>query len=269
VDPRLRAIFHASDELELHVAGGVVHQPAVFFIPLPGIADIAIDRGLQAAVQGDAGIGWDTPLALRLEVQGFVHYYQNLVFVYTLLLRESFELICDAIDCGGRELQERIDGFSYGAEVFVKRPLGERVTGWLSYTLAWSSVEDVAGVPYTPTWDVRHVGNAVVAWALGAGFSVGARAHVRSGKLHGEFLRDDQLQLRHDERRLPWFGRIDAMTAYQWSTSWGQMRVSLEWFNVTLAREPVEIVCTGEPRSCRTVYLPAIFFPNLGVRGEI
>jgi hypothetical protein len=253
----------------VHLAGGVVHQPAVFFIPLPGIADIAIDRGLQAAVQSDAGFGWDTPLDLRLEVQGFVHYYQNLVFVDALLLDQSYELICEAIDCGGRELQERIDGFSYGVEVFLKRTLEERVSGWLSYTLAWADVDDVAGIPYTPTWDVRHVGNAVLEWNVGGGFTTGVRAQVRSGKLHGEFVLDDQLRLHHDERRLPWFGRVDAMAAYQWTNSWGRMRVSLEWFNLTLAREPVEITCTGQPRTCRTVYLPAIYFPNLGLRGEI
>jgi hypothetical protein len=47
------------------------------------------------------------------------------------------------------------------------------------------------------------------------------------------------------------------------------MRVALEWFNATLSREPEEMVCAGTPRKCQTVYLPAIFFPNLGVRGEI
>jgi hypothetical protein len=243
----------------------------VFFIPLPGIADVAIDRGLQAAVQSEAGIGWDTPLELRVELQGFLHYYQNLVFIDALVLDESFDMICKsgAIDCGGVELEDRIDGFSYGGEVFIKRPLTETLSGWLSYTLAWSDVDDVAGVPYTPTWDVRHVGNLVLQWDVGGGFSLGARGHVRSGKLHGEFLIDEQLRLHHDEHRLPWFGRVDATTAYQWSTSWGRMRVSLEWFNLSFTREPIDLVCTGEPRTCRTIYLPAIYFPNLGLRGEI
>ena len=91
----------------------------------------------------------------------------------------------------------------------------------------------------------------------------------RSGKLHGEFLLDDNFRLRHDELRLPWFARVDLQVAYGWTTSWGRMRVSLEWMNVTLAEEPVDIQCAGVPRECRTIYLPAIFFPNLGVRGEI
>ena len=273
IDPRARAIWHAGDALDLHVAGGVVHQPAVFYIPLPGIADVALDRGLQSAIQTEAGVGWDTPLELRIELQGFLHYYQNLVFVDTLFLQDSFDKICgnssNRIDCTGLVLPSRIDGYSYGAELFVRRPVSERLSGWVSYTLAWSQVDDVAGMTYTPTWDARHVGNLVLQWNMGAGFSSGARLMFRSGKTHGEFLIDDRLQLNRDERRLPWFMRLDLELAYAWHPDWGRMRVSLEWFNATLAKEPFDLECVGEPRVCRVIYLPAIFFPNLGVRGEI
>jgi hypothetical protein len=269
LDPRLRVILHVSPEVELHVAGGVVHQPAVFYLPLPGIVDVANDRGLQTAIQSEAGVGWDTPLDLRAELQFFLHHYSNLVFTDTLFLTDSFDMICRTIRCGNVSVPTRIDGFSYGTEVFLKRPVTDRLSGWISYTLAWSAVDRVAGLSYTPTWDVRHIGNLVLQWNMGAGFSSGARLQVRSGKLQGEFVIDDQLQLARDEHRMPWFARLDLEIAYGWQTWWGRMRVSLEWFNATLAREPAEIVCTGSPRTCQTVYLPAIFFPNLGVRGAI
>jgi hypothetical protein len=269
LDPRVRVILHTSDEFELHVAAGVVHQPAVFFLPLPGIADIATDRGLQTAIQSEAGIGWDTPLALRVELQAFLHHYDNLVFTDALLLSDSFDMICQTIQCGSAKVPDRIDGFSYGAELFLKRNATERLSGWISYTLAWSAVDDVVGLHYTPTWDVRHVGNLVVQWNMGAGFSAGARLQARSGKLQGAFVLDDKLQLSRDERRLPAFARLDLQLAYAWPTWWGRLRISLEWFNATFAREATELVCTGTPRMCQTVYLPAIFFPNLGLRGEI
>jgi hypothetical protein len=269
LDPRARVILHASDTVDVHVAGGVAHQPAVFYIPLPGVVDVAIDRGLQTALQSEFGVGWDTPLAFRAEGQVFVHRYLNLVFIDALALEESFEMICRTIDCGDATLGDRIDGTSYGGEVFLRRSIDERISGWLSYTLAWSTVDDVAGMAYTPTWDVRHLGNLVLQWDIGGGFSTGGRLHARSGKLHGEFLVDDQLRLARDERRLPWFARLDLLVAYAWHPGWGRMRVSLEWFNATLSREPIDILCTGSPRTCKTQYLPAIFFPNLGVRGEI
>lgn len=272
LDPRARVIWYPSPVVDLHIASGVVHQPAVFYIPLPGIVDVATDKGLQAAIQTEVGAGWDSPLGLRAEVQAFMHLYQNLVFVDALALNESFDMICSgplAIDCAGAQLADRIDGMSYGAELFLKRPVDEDVSGWVSYTLAWSTVDDVAGVPYTPTWDVRHVGNAVVQWKIGGGFSAGARVQARSGKVNGEFLIDDSQMLARDTHRLPWFVRLDAQIAYAWQPSWGRMRVSLEWFNTTFAQEPIDTVCTGMPRTCRTIYIPAIVFPNLGVRGEI
>jgi hypothetical protein len=270
LDPRARVILHARPDLDLHVAGGVVHQPAVFYIPLPGIVDVAIDNGLQAAIQSEAGVGWDTPLDIRAELQLFLHHYDNLVFTDAITLRDSLEMVCETIGCpNGVEVPDRIGGYSYGAELFLRRPITQRLAGIVSYTLAWSSVDDVAGLPYTPTWDVRHVMNLVLQWNMGAGFSSGARFSLRSGKLHGEFVIDDQLKLARDERRMPMFERLDLELAYAWSTWWGRMRVALEWFNATLAREPAEIICTGQPRRCKVEYLPAIFLPNLGVRGEI
>jgi hypothetical protein len=153
-------------------------------------------------------------------------------------------------------------------ELFLRRPITERLSGFLSYTLAYSSVGRVAGKPYTPTWDVRHVANLVLQWQIGGGFSAGLRWFLRSGKMHGDFLLDDARQLIREEARLPVFTRLDLETAYAWPTRWGRMRVALEWFNATMVREPFDATCSGIPRSCQTAYLPAIFFPNVSVRGE-
>jgi TonB dependent receptor len=268
LDPRLRVIVHASEEFDVHVAAGVVHQPAVFFIPLPGIADLANDRGLQTALQSEAGVGWDTPLDLRAEIQFFLHGYENLVFTDTLFLGDSLDEICNNIDCMGATVPSRIDGLSYGLEVFLKRPITEALSGFVSYTVAWSAIDQIAGLPYTPTWDVRHVANVVLQWQIGAGFSAGLRWFFRSGKVQGDFSVGDRLQLARDETRLPGFSRLDLEVAYAWKTFWGRMRVALEWFNATLTREPQDLLCEGVPRSCRVRYLPAIFFPNLSFRGE-
>jgi hypothetical protein len=273
LDPRVRVILHPSDTLELHLAAGVAHQPAVFFLPLPGIADLPTGQGLQAALQSEAGVAWDTPLGLRAELQAFVHRYQNLVFTDTLALSNTLERVCStrspiALECRGTDAPERIDGYAYGAELFLRRPISERLSGFVSYTLAFSAVQRVAGLAYTPSWDVRHVANLVLQWQIGAGFSAGLRLFVRSGKSQGEFLLDPMRRLIRDEQRLPGFTRLDLELAYSWRPGWGRMRVALEWFNVGMAREPVGLECRGDPRSCEPRYLPAIFFPNLSVRGE-
>jgi hypothetical protein len=274
IDPRARLIVHASDSVHLHVAAGIVHQPAVFFLPLPGISDLANDEGLQTALQSEAGVSWDTPWKLRAELQLFLHRYDNLVFTDTLLLRDALLNICSdtspiMIDCTNLKVPKRINGYSYGMELFLRRPITERLSGFLSYTLAFSAVDDVAGQKYTPSWDVRHVANLVLQWQIGSGFSAGLRWFIRSGKMHGEFLLDPSgVGIVRDEARLPIFARLDLEAAYAWLTSWGRMRVALEWFNATLAREAVDATCTGASLRCQTIYLPAIFFPNLSIRGE-
>ncbi|MCC7538500.1 MAG: TonB-dependent receptor [Deltaproteobacteria bacterium] len=269
LDPRARVVLHASRDLELHVAAGVVHQPAVFFVPLPGLADVATDRGLQSALQTEVGVGWDAPGGIRAEAQLFLHQYAGLVFADVLFLGEALDRICVTVGCDDASVPNRIDALSYGLELFLRRAPEERLSGWLSYTLSFADAEDVAGLPYTPSWDVRHVLNVVLQGDLVAGVSTGLRFHARSGKMHGEFVLDDALQLVRDERRLPWFVRFDIQVAYAWRTSWGRLRVWLEWFNATLTREPQDIECEGSPRVCRVEYLPAIFFPSIGIRGEI
>jgi hypothetical protein len=274
LDPRLRLILHVSDALRFHVAAGVVHQPAVFYVPLPGIADLASDQGLQTALQSEVGVGWDSPWKLHLELQLFAHRYKDLVFLDTLLLRNALDTICSernllpVAECMDTSIPKRLSGVAYGTEVFLRRPITERLSGFVSYTLAFASVGRVAGLPYTPSWDVRHVANLVLQYRVLAGLSLGVRWFIRSGKTTGDFILDETRHLARDEQRLPFFTRLDADISYAWQPRWGRMRVALEWFNVTMSREPLGVSCDMLPRRCRVDYIPAIFFPNLSVRAE-
>ncbi len=274
IDPRVRAILTPTPGLDLHIAGGVTRQPAVFFVPLPGLSEIALDFGLQTAIQAEAGVGYDVLEDLRAEAQVFVHRYQGLVFT-DLFFNQSID--CGSAYCGENEIDPRVDGTSYGGELFIRRPpgLGD-ISGFLSYTLAWSEIDDDATpYAYTPSYDIRHVLNAVALIDFGGGWTAGARVHVRSGKPLGYTYADvEQLAVGRYEQRLPVFFRLDAQFAYSWETSWGRMRFQLEFFNTTLSREPLGIDCYGmmggaPTQECKVEYGPPIFFPNLGLRAEL
>jgi hypothetical protein len=117
--------------------------------------------------------------------------------------------------------------------------------------------------------------NLVVQYQIGAGFAFGARLHYQSGKIANvTFVRAEPV--RYDQR-LPAFFRADAQFSYSWSLSWAKLRLSLEWLNVTLSREPTEIQCRDgvdigtDPSAatpCSVVRAPALFFPNLGLRAQ-
>jgi len=67
-------------------------------------------------------------------------------------------------------------GYSYGAELFVKKRVGN-VNGWIGYT--WSKTERVFesfndGKPYPTRWDRRHDLNVVISWKIADRWEAGA-----------------------------------------------------------------------------------------------
>ena len=270
VDPRLRGTFHVHDAVDLHLAIGVTRQPAVFFIPLPGLADVAVARGPQVALQSEVGIAVEPHDAFEIEAQAFVHRYTGLLFLDLFLDTET--CLEEGIACEQVDVPERVSGTSYGAEFFLRADPELRVSGFVSYTLSWAQVDALPGLDYTPSYDVRHVLNvAGRAQLIEDRLSIGFRFHVRTGKPLGiTYFSLEELALQRYEQRLPAFYRIDAEIAYQWRTRWGRFRLALEWLNVTFSEEPVDLDCGGRlgapTAPCAVDFAPAIVLPNLGLR---
>lgn len=270
LDPRLRATFHATPELDLHVALGVTRQPAVFFVPLPGLADVAVARGPQVAVQSEVGFTIALLDQLDLEAQVFLHRYTGLLFLDLFL--DSRACLDNGTACRTLDVPDRVSGLSYGGEVFLRADPELPVSGFLSYTLSKAQIDALPGIDYTPSYDVRHVLNvAGRAQLIQDRLSIGARLHVRTGKPVGvTYLSLPDRTLARYEQRLPTFYRIDAEIAYQWATRWGRFRLSLEWLNVTFSKEPVDLDCgsaLGVPTPpCPVNRGPALVLPNLGLR---
>jgi hypothetical protein len=160
-----------------------------------------------------------------------------------------------------------------------------------SYTLGFSdltatAVPIQAGLPfptqtfdYTPSYDVRHVVNAALAWHAKFGLILSARVQSRSGRAEGWVWLDDRGVVQQYVQRVPWFTRLDLIVAYDWAKPGRRMRISLEWLNVTQARDVQEIdsdnpqasqACIlrwGQPpEACPITYTTAIWFPNLSFR---
>lgn len=271
LDPRLRGTFHVHEMVDLHLAVGVTRQPAVFFIPLPGLDEVAVARGPQVAIQSEAGIALEPIDDLRIEAQAFVHRYTGLLFLDLFLDGET--CVEDDIGCQRVDVPDRVSGTSYGAELFIRADPKLRLSGFASYTLSWAQIDALPGLDYTPSFDVRHVFNlAGRAQIVPDRFSIGARLHVRTGKPLGVIYVDPAgPTIGRYQQRLPTFYRIDAEIAYQWKTRWGRFRLSLEWLNLTWSREPTDLDCgslIGAPDPpCDVGFAPAIVLPNIGLRG--
>jgi len=247
-DPRLRAVFDWTEKLELHAAFGLAHQPSVFFLPLPGLTEVALDKGLSRSIQSELGVGYQLPYSVKLEVQGFLHHYTGLLLP---------ELVMDADISDTPPLSNAI---AYGLEVFLKREMGEHVTGWVGYTLGFAEANAYRSIgKFRPDFDVRHVLNVVAQWRVWRGLSIGGRLHARSGRVI------EQLNPRY-EQRLPWFIRPDVRVGYAWRGRYADMTAYVEWLNVAVRPEYLDADCLlGQ---CTATKTPPISLPNLGVRAE-
>ena len=156
-----------------------------------------------------------------------------------------------------------------------------------SYTLAYSDLTATALLfdapsqtfDYTPSYDVRHVMNGALAWQADFGLIISARVFARSGRTEGWLWRDPSGQVQQYVQRVPWFVRLDAEIAYQWAKPGRRMRISLEWINITQARDSQE-VDSGDPSApfecqirwgvpsepCPIKFTAAIWYPNLSFR---
>lgn len=248
VDPRVLFAFDWTEALSLHAAFGLAHQPSVFFFPLPGLTEVAVDRGLTRAIQSEVGLSYDLPLSLRFEAQAFLHRYTRLLLP---------ELVMDASIEDNPPLS---DAIAYGVEFFLKRELGAHLTGWVGYTLGWADANSPRSIgKFQPDFDVRHVLNAVLQWKVYGGFAVGGRLHARSGRLI------EQLNPRY-EQRLPWFVRGDMRVGYAWRARFADMVAYIEWLNLGVQGEYLDADCLFG--RCIATRAPPISIPNLGLRAD-
>jgi len=287
VSPRARATFHAQEIADVFVGWGLGFMPATYAIPLPGLGDVALEPGLQRANQTEGGIRFFLPHDLTLETRGYLNLYRDLRFVDIFTNPEITETFDNPFPIGF--IDDSADGKSYGLELLLQRPFDMGLSTLVGYTLGFSDLTATAVLPgmlpptqtfgYTPSYDVRHVMNGVLAWQSEFGLIVSARLFARSGRAEGWLWLDPTGAVQQYVQRVPWFVRLDAQVAYEWAKPGRRMRISLEWINITQARDAQQIDSTnpdapvqcqrrwGVPAEpCPILFTSAIWFPNLSFR---
>jgi hypothetical protein len=304
LEPRALLRFQAKDWLSFHGAFGTAYQPAVFLIPLPGVSDVALDRGLQRAIQGEVGARFSLPYKFSVENKLFAHFYKNMLSIEALDLNSiecqpgnadgntpvteivpgmvpgvvpgtpaGADMLTPPIAGQGPQVQcrersgfARISARAYGAEWLIRRASSEPLSGWLSYTLSKATARAESGKALTPNFDVRHVGNLVLQWRISRGWHVALRGLGMSGRY--PLAAGTETDPRKRER-LPPFFRGDLQVSRTWQKRWGELRVTLDWLNFTLQREPLSWNCSdrGPQDKCKiqNTGFP-ITVPLLGLR---
>ncbi|MFP2923964.1 hypothetical protein ACLESO_01855 [Pyxidicoccus sp. 3LG] len=257
VEPRL-AVRHAlTDTLTLKTGAGLYHQPATVLLPVPAGEMLALERGLQRAVQLSAGAEWRPHPELEVSAEA---YFNSL----PRTLEFNFEdVVTNARRQGLAAEDVQSHGQSYGVELMVRRPLGRRWFGWLSYgfnqsrrferyTRLGPNGEELGQAEgYLPyVFEQAHSANAALSYRFEFA-TVGAVAHFNTGRPEsGQFgyrtMRPgtnangetDWVPVGRDAvDRLPTFFRLDFRASRTLVFDKFLLDIYLDVFNVTARRE--------------------------------
>jgi len=117
---------------------------------------IAIDESVNAGKAEHLVLGYEKYIAdYKFQVEG---YYKN---IYNMLTFEDQRASTDG-EVSSEQLSDILtpsDGEAGGLEFFIQKLKGD-LTGWVNYTLSYSTKE-MNGVKYFTNWDRRHVLNFI------------------------------------------------------------------------------------------------------------
>ncbi|MCP3142947.1 TonB-dependent receptor domain-containing protein [Pyxidicoccus xibeiensis] len=293
LEPRL-AVRHAlTDTLTLKTGAGLYHQPATVLLPVPAGEMLALERGLQRAVQVSAGAEWRPHPELEVSAEG---YYNAL----PRTLEFNFEDVISNVRRRGLAAEDiQSHGHSYGVELMVRRPLGRRWFGWVTYgynqsrrferyTRLGANGEELGPaeglLPYT--FEQAHSANAALSYRFEF-VTVGAVAHFNTGRPEsGQFGyrtmrpgtnaegQTDWVPVSRDAvDRLPSFFRLDLRASRSLVFENFLLDVYLDVFNVTARREVLYQdyeygTSSGLPKGLKkTGFGLPVVLPTLGAKG--
>lgn len=269
LEPRLVLSHRPHPQVTWHGAVGLAYQPAVFLIPLPGVADVALDRGLQRAIQSELGSVVELPASLSIDTKVYAHFYRDMLSFDAIDSDEDVDCSIEDMTCSENEGFARMHAYSYGAELLLRRSYKERISGWLAYTLSKADARSDGGRSLTPSFDVRHVGNLVFQWRITDKWHAAVRGYGQSGRF--PFAASGELDPRQ-RKRMPSYYRGDLQVSRMWKKRWGELRLTFDWLNFTMQREAINWDCSDtvlQRDECKIQYLDyPLTIPMLGVRGS-
>jgi len=257
-------------------AAGLAHQYPLLRVGAAPATAISVPgfwsdgRHLQSARQASLGAEWLLPGAFTAGATGFASRTRDLTdlprtcnAMRTMTTEEATR------DCG----DARSTGVAYGIELALRRPLTERLAGWLSYTLSHATERYGAGTTTTArasAFDRTHVGSAALAYQLSAGWRTGARIVAYSGVpllLPGSA--DGTVAAR--ALRQPWFHRVDLRGEHRWNLAQGRsISLVLDLLNATFRRERIKTGCgpDAEPGALCSGHGSLFVVPSAGLEAS-
>jgi outer membrane receptor protein involved in Fe transport len=262
VDPRLSTRLALNEATTLKGGAGAYSQPGQYWEVMEGFGNPKVKpfRTLQAS----AGVEQKLGNVLTADLDGFYKRWEDRV-----------------LGTPGGAPPHYVNGGSgraYGIELLLQAKLGERYSGFASYTLSRSTRRDGAGEPVRLfDRDQTHNLSVGASAKLGYGIRVGARFRYVTGSpysaVHGAVYDASTDTYRPlygvvNDARNPAFHQLDLRVEKLWHVGPVDLTAYLELMNAYNAENQESRRYSFDyHESSSVVGLP--FFPNLGLRGEL
>ncbi|HEX5058025.1 MAG TPA: TonB-dependent receptor [Kofleriaceae bacterium] len=268
VDPRLVAKYKLSSKFVGKAYVGRFSQP-----PQPealdtrfGNPDIQLEHGYHY------GLGYEWKPERLWSVDSEIYYVDRrdvIVFTPDVIMNSDGTFSYVNFRNTGRRA-------SYGLEAIIKREISEKAFGWLSYTYSRSRQTNREGEGWFATsFDQPHVMNAVASYKPGAGFELGARFQLASGRpdtkvIGATFDADcgcyDPVTTGMRTHRVDTFMQLDVRIEKTWLFQLWSIGAYIDVINVTNRKNQEGIDYDYRFRESTPVTSFPIF-PTIGVRG--
>jgi TonB family protein len=269
LDPRLVAKYKLTPTFTLKGYIGEFSQP-----PQPE----AVDRRFGNPNVGSEhathfGLGYEWKPSKLWSVDSEIYYVRRRGLV--AFERRPGQSDNDGVDFTN-DLQDIGVSNTIGFEIMIKREISERAFGWFSYTFSQAREHLRDTDPWTPTlFDQTHVMNVVASYKPGAGFELGARFQLATGRpdtpiVGASFDADtgtyDPVQGAYRSVRVPTYRQIDVRVEKVWLYNTWSLGLYLDVINVANI-ENVEATQYDYRfrESAPITRFPII--PTLGIRG--
>ena len=166
-------------------------------------------------------------------------------------------------------------GRSRGAELLVRRRLGQSVFGWLSYAMSQSDRTVVGAGTFPFDFDQTHALNLVLSWEVGRNWTLGTVFHYNTGRpftpvsetpcgdLPPATVRDP-----HNSARLPDFWRVDFRIQKREVFETWFFDFYIDFFNAAFQWETVGMTWDSDTQRFEPEIFP-LFLPIIGIRGQL
>jgi hypothetical protein len=278
LDPRLAIRRRVRPGMFVKIAGGIYHSPPRFLVPWPGLEGFGLrENGLNQSDQISAGVEAVLPADFTFDGQVYFNWLAR-VSEYELTRFDDNNPINrgNNPDNNAGDALPRLAraGRSYGVELIARRRLGNRLFGWVTYTLARAE-RDFPDLGWRPAdFDQTHIVNTVASYALGRSWTISGTFHLNSGRPVTPGVVDPSdntirtLEVNRNLDRLPTFWRIDARIEKREAFDTWYLDFYVDWLNISLQREitSYDYIVTGDGGVRRIGRGPILTIPTLGLR---